>query len=157
MTTVIGNRAVGIHRIWFRPGEIKAVKKIAPRRRNRCGLHPPMADDAVSVGLGIAEGVEAALAASFAFSPIWSTIDAGQLAKFPIIAGLESLTIFADFDKRLRRCEDHLRTLQARRHQRESVALVESRRRHQRHASTRRARNRSAPVVKTETPKAPPR
>lgn len=99
VTTVIGNRTIGIHRIWFRPGETKAVKKM------RLGGSPdPVCirlwpDDAVTMGLGIAEGVETALAASFAFSPIWSAIDAGQLAKFPIVAGLESLTIFADFDK----------------------------------------------------------
>jgi putative DNA primase/helicase len=53
-------------------------------------------DDCVTTGLGIAEGIETALSVAHAFRPMWSTIDAGHLAKFPLLAGIESLTIFAD-------------------------------------------------------------
>lgn len=99
VTTVIGNRAIGIHRIWFRPGEPKAVKKM-----RLGGSEEPVCirlwpDDAVTMALGIAEGVETALAAAGMFKPMWATIDAGQMAKFPILTGIESLTIFADYDK----------------------------------------------------------
>ena len=55
-------------------------------------------DAAVTLGLGIAEGVETALAAAQAFKPMWSTIDAGQMAKFPLLPGLKSLTVFTDYD-----------------------------------------------------------
>ena len=98
VSTVIGNRDVGVHRIWFRPGEIRAVKKMRLGGSKEPVCIRLWPDTTVTMGLGIAEGVETACAASFAFSPIWSCVDAGQLARFPILAGVESLTIFADFD-----------------------------------------------------------
>ena len=56
-------------------------------------------DDEVTIGLGIAEGVETALALARTMKPMWSTVDAGQMHRFPLLAGLESLVIFADRDK----------------------------------------------------------
>ncbi len=99
VTTVIANKAIGIHRIWIRAGESKAVKKM-----RLGGSELPVCirlwpDEDISIGLGIAEGVESALAAASMFTPMWSTIDAGQMAKFPLLPGVESLTIFADYDK----------------------------------------------------------
>jgi putative DNA primase/helicase len=96
VTTVTGDKAVGIHRIWFRPGEARAVKKM------RLGA----SDEPVCIRLwprtvatlGIAEGIETALAAATKFSPMWSTIDAGQMTKFPLVPGVASLTVFADYD-----------------------------------------------------------
>jgi hypothetical protein len=100
VTTVIGNKAIGIHRIWIRSGEAKAVAKMrlggSPDHPVCIRLWP---DEDVTLGLGIAEGVESALAAGGMFRPVWSTIDAGQMAKFPVLPGLEFLTIFADYDK----------------------------------------------------------
>lgn len=55
-------------------------------------------DEAVTNGLAIAEGIESALAAAHGYSPIWSTIDAGNLSNFPVLAGIETLAIFADHD-----------------------------------------------------------
>jgi putative DNA primase/helicase len=55
-------------------------------------------DDAVASGLGIAEGIETALCAAHGFTPMWSVIDAGNLAKLPVLPGIEALTIFADHD-----------------------------------------------------------
>jgi len=98
VTTVIGNRAIGLHRIWIRPGETKAVKKMRLGGSDEPVCIRLWPNDAVTVGLGIAEGIESALSAAYAMTPVWSTIDAGQLAKFPVIAGLESLTVFADYD-----------------------------------------------------------
>lgn len=52
--------------------------------------------------LGIAEGIETALAAralgNISHFPVWSTIDAGQMAQFRAPAGVEELHIFADRD-----------------------------------------------------------
>lgn len=56
-------------------------------------------DDCVTQGLAIAEGIETALAAAHAFEPVWSTVDAGNLSAFPVLAGIGLLTIFADHDK----------------------------------------------------------
>lgn len=54
------------------------------------------ADEDVTYGLAIAEGVETALAAPF--RPIWACLNAGNMARFPILSGIEALTIFADND-----------------------------------------------------------
>lgn len=54
------------------------------------------ADEDVTHGLAIAEGVETALAAPF--RPIWACLNAGNMARFPILSGIEALTIFADND-----------------------------------------------------------
>lgn len=57
-------------------------------------------DEAVTDGLAIAEGIESALAAAHAYAPVWTTIDAGNLAAFPVLAGIETLVIFHDADDR---------------------------------------------------------
>lgn len=59
-----------------------------------CKLSP---DDAVTSGLALAEGGEKALAILAAgWGPIWSTQGTATMAAFPMLAGIEALTIFAD-------------------------------------------------------------
>jgi len=55
-------------------------------------------DEAVTQGLAIAEGIESALAAAHAHTPVWAAIDAGNLRAFPLLHGIDALTIFADHD-----------------------------------------------------------
>jgi hypothetical protein len=55
-------------------------------------------DEAVTYGLAIAEGVETALSIAWAYAPAWSTIDAGHLAKFPVLPGVQTLVIGQDRD-----------------------------------------------------------
>lgn len=57
-------------------------------------------DECVMHGLALAEGIESALAAAHAFTPVWAAIDAGNLESFPVLGGVEALTIFADHDER---------------------------------------------------------
>jgi hypothetical protein len=53
----------------------------------------------VTLGLGIAEGIETALSVLQAgWAPVWAVGDAGRVARFPILGGIEGLTIFADAD-----------------------------------------------------------
>ena len=50
--------------------------------------------------MGIAEGIETALSAQKIFAmPVWACLSTGGIAGFPIINGLEHLTIFADHDR----------------------------------------------------------
>jgi len=56
-------------------------------------------DTDVTGGLAICEGVETALSVANAFTPVWSVLDAGHLAQFPVIRSVEVLTIGADNDK----------------------------------------------------------
>ena len=98
VTTVIGNEAIGVHRIWIEPGSPKAIAK-----RRLGGSDQPVCirlwpDEDVEQGLAVAEGVESALAVALRSRPVWATVDAGQMAKFPILPGLSELTIFADHD-----------------------------------------------------------
>lgn len=56
-------------------------------------------DDEVTLGLGLAEGIETALAVMrMGWSPVWATVDAGNLKSFPVLPGIEALTVFADHD-----------------------------------------------------------
>ena len=52
-------------------------------------------DDQVTTGLGLCEGAETGLAIlGTEWSPIWVTGGRGVLAAFPVLAGVEALTIF---------------------------------------------------------------
>jgi len=56
-------------------------------------------DENVTDGLTIAEGIETALAGiALNFCPTWALGDAGSVAKFPVLAGIECLTILVDND-----------------------------------------------------------
>ena len=57
------------------------------------------ADDAVTHGLAIGEGVETALAArQLDFLPAWALASAGAIASFPVLLGIECLTVLAEND-----------------------------------------------------------
>jgi hypothetical protein len=91
-----------LHRTWVRRDGAKAP--VSPPRmllgghRKVGGVVRLWPDDAVSTGLAIAEGIETALALAHAMTPVWSVIDAGNLAAFPVLYGIEVLTIAADHD-----------------------------------------------------------
>jgi hypothetical protein len=59
------------------------------------------ADADVTTGLTIGEGVETTLSGMMlGYQPAWSVGDAGELARFPVLAGIECLTILVDHDER---------------------------------------------------------
>lgn len=101
LATVTGptGKAVSIHRTYLQDGRkapVPAAKKLMQ------GL--PLAGAAirltpVSRSLGIAEGVETALAASELFEvPVWSCISASGIESFEPPQGVEHVIIFADHD-----------------------------------------------------------
>lgn len=57
-------------------------------------------DHEVHTGLLIAEGIETAFSASkrLTFKPVWSVIDKNGIAKFPVLSGIESVTVAVDND-----------------------------------------------------------
>lgn len=56
-------------------------------------------DDEVTRGLFLAEGIETALdAMARSWRPMWSTGSKTTMASFPVLSGVEALTIFADND-----------------------------------------------------------
>ena len=51
-------------------------------------------------GLAIGEGLETTLAGmALGFTPAWAVGDAGGIGAFPILSGIEALTIFVDADE----------------------------------------------------------
>jgi putative DNA primase/helicase len=58
------------------------------------------ADEDVTMGLTIGEGLETVLSAmQLGFSPAWALGDANNVRNFPVLSGLESLTIIVDNDE----------------------------------------------------------
>jgi hypothetical protein len=56
-------------------------------------------DDEVTLGLGITEGIETAVAIILSgWRPVWAAASASGIAQFPVLSGLEELTVFADCD-----------------------------------------------------------
>ena len=58
------------------------------------------ADPDVTLGLAVGEGLETVLSAmQLGFSPAWALGDASNLRQFPVLLGIECLTIIVDNDK----------------------------------------------------------
>lgn len=88
---------VAIHRTALTKDGKKIDRKWLGNCRNAAIKLSPDAD--VGEGLGVAEGVETALSVMRAgWRPIWALGSATSIARFPVLAGIESLTIFADHD-----------------------------------------------------------
>jgi putative DNA primase/helicase len=94
------NAPVAIHRTALttgpRPERIDR-KSLGPTAGGAIKISP---DHEVHSGLLIGEGIETVLSASkeLHFKPVWSLIDKGNLAKFPVLSGIECVTIAVDND-----------------------------------------------------------
>lgn len=115
ITDAITCEPISLHRTWIcsdgtKPKEATPPRLLLKGHRKAGGVIRLWPDDAVTLGLTIAEGIETALAAAWAASPVWALIDAGNMAEFPVLNGLEGLTIVADNDpaglKGARACAD---------------------------------------------------
>jgi hypothetical protein len=95
MTTAAEDNASGIHRTFLNSDGSKRERKML----GRAGVIRLSRDDTVTDGLGITEGVEDGLAVLLSgWAPIWAAGSAGAVRAFPVLAGIDSLTIFADAD-----------------------------------------------------------
>ena len=95
MTDPVTNEPTGIHRTFLDVDGAKLNRKMLGRQ----GVVRLSPDDAVSAGLGIAEGIEDALAVMLSgWRPVWAATSADGIAKLPVLAGIQALTIFADAD-----------------------------------------------------------
>jgi putative DNA primase/helicase len=95
MTDAITGDPCGVHRTFLDTNGKKVDRKMLGRARG--AVVRLSADEDVTSGLAIAEGIETALAVPF--RPVWACLSAGTMAAFPVLAGIEALTIFADQDK----------------------------------------------------------
>lgn len=105
MRDVQTDEPTGVHRTALAPdGSGKAAvrgldspKKMLGSARNAAVKLSP--DDDVCLGLHVAEGIETALAVmAMGFRPIWACLSAGGIARFPVLGGIDAITVFADRD-----------------------------------------------------------
>ena len=102
VTDAITAEPLTLHRTWIQPDGKKAP--LDPPRmwlgghRKSGGVVRLWAEDFVTSGLGIAEGIESALSLAHAHQPVWACLDAGNLAALPVLSGIESLLIAVDHD-----------------------------------------------------------
>ena len=106
MRDIRSNEPCGIQRTFLdaegrrlrNPQGEKLRPKALGRAKSAC---VKLAEDAeVTSGLGIAEGVETALAVmATGWRPVWACLSAGTVAAFPVLDGIERLTVFADRDE----------------------------------------------------------
>ncbi|WP_395020191.1 toprim domain-containing protein [Dongia sp.] len=91
--------------------EVEKAKLLLTGHRKAGGCIRLCADEQVQAGLGLAEGIETALRVmADGWHPVWAAIDAGNMATWPVLLGVESLTLFADHDKAGLRSADTCRT-----------------------------------------------
>jgi putative DNA primase/helicase len=94
---------ISLHRTWLaRDGSGKAPidrpRLLLKGHRKAGGVIRLVEDAEVTLGLAIAEGIETALTTMRAFRHCWCCIDASNLAAFPVLAGIDALTIVEDHD-----------------------------------------------------------
>jgi hypothetical protein len=100
MTNSVTNLPCGVHRTFVLPdGSGKAPGK-AKMMLGNAGIVRLVPDNEVTTGLGLAEGIETALAVMqiAGWRPVWAATSAGSIAKFQVLSAIECLTIFADAD-----------------------------------------------------------
>ena len=100
MTDPVTAEPCGAHRTYIRPDGSGKADGTAKMMIGRAGIVRLVPDDEVTLGLGICEGIETSLAIiqRARWSPVWACGSAGAIAKFPVLAGIETLTIFPDLD-----------------------------------------------------------
>jgi hypothetical protein len=101
MTDPVTNEPVGIHRTFLRAdGVAKIEHGTAKMMLGAAGVVRLVNDEDVALGLGIAEGIETSLAIMrhAGWRPVWAVGSAGGIRGFPVLSGIECLTIFPDAD-----------------------------------------------------------
>lgn len=80
---------------------IERPKRLLAAHRKQGGVIRLTPDAEVTAELGLGEGIETSQAVAKALGPlrpVWSAIDAGNLASLPVVPGIERLVIYADTD-----------------------------------------------------------
>lgn len=94
ITDVVSGEATGWHETQL-DDEGRKLKRLMHGRAS--GGCVRLYDCESTTELGIAEGIETALATGSA--PIWACLSASIMAGFPVLDGVSSLTVFADHDQ----------------------------------------------------------
>jgi putative DNA primase/helicase len=91
------DKPCGIHRTFLAQDGSRLGKRMLGRVRG--AAIKLCADDEVTTGLGVAEGIETASIMSTGWRPIWVLGSANAIRRLPVLSGVDALTIFADHDE----------------------------------------------------------
>ncbi len=92
---VESNGPCGIHRT-FLDGEGRMLDRRMLGRAHDAAIKLD-ADESVTLGLHVGEGIETCLAARLAgFRPVWALGSASGIAGFPVLAGIEAVTVLGE-------------------------------------------------------------
>jgi putative DNA primase/helicase len=96
MTNSVTSEPTGIHRTFI----AKDATKIERKMLGHQGVVRLSPDEEVLEGLGICEGLETSLRTLLdGWTPVWCVCNAGGIERFPVLSGIEALTIFVDDDE----------------------------------------------------------
>jgi putative DNA primase/helicase len=109
VTRIEDGEAINLHRTWLAAdgsgkAPIDKPRRLLVKHSSHGGIIRLWTDDEVTMGLVLGEGIESCLAGARAgLTPVWSTISAGNLAEFPVLPGIDGITVLVDHDKPDRR------------------------------------------------------
>ncbi|AGW91519.1 hypothetical protein N234_15930 [Ralstonia pickettii DTP0602] len=102
ITCAVTRQPLSLHRTWVqadgRKAEVDPQRMVLAGHGKQGGVIRLWPDEAVTHGLGVAEGIETALSLAWAYAPVWACIDAGNLKGLPVLPEVECLIIGADND-----------------------------------------------------------
>ncbi len=104
ITDVVTSKPISLHFTFINPdgsgkAPIEKPKMLLSGHRKSGGVIRLIDDADITYGLGLTEGIETALSVMRSgWRPVWAAVDAGNLATFPVLSGIDCLTIFADHD-----------------------------------------------------------
>ena len=97
MRAIDGDAVTAVHRTRLTPSGGKVDRRMLGQASGAAVKLD--ADDAVTMGLAIGEGIESCLAArQLGFQPVWALASAGAVAGFPVLGGVEALTLLGEND-----------------------------------------------------------
>jgi putative DNA primase/helicase len=102
ITDAVTREPISIHRTWITPAgkaDVDPPRLLLKDHPKKGGVVRLWPDESVGYGLAVTEGIETALSLAPTYCPVWSLIDASNMAAFPVLAGIESLVIGADHDQ----------------------------------------------------------
>lgn len=104
ITDAVTDEKMSLHLTFLRPdgsgkAAIEKPKLLLPGHQKAGGVIRLCLDEEVTLGLGLAEGIETTLSVvASGWSPAWAAVDAGNMRGFPVLAGVEALSLFSDRD-----------------------------------------------------------
>lgn len=102
ITDIVTGCPCGLHRTYLKPdgsGKVEDQPDKAMLGRFKGGVVRLSPDEEVTHGLGVSEGIETGLSVmSWGWRPVWAVLSTSGLSAFPVLAGIQSLTVFADHD-----------------------------------------------------------